>query len=79
MTADQDTTADRDTTDQDRQPAPSERPLSPEARRALAEAEQRRRAADAAAASRPREVGGQAGPDPVRYGDWEKAGIVSDF
>jgi hypothetical protein len=25
------------------------------------------------------EFGGQAGPDPTRYGDWEKNGRVSDF
>ena len=25
------------------------------------------------------EVGGRAGPDPVRYGDWEKSGIAVDF
>jgi hypothetical protein len=29
--------------------------------------------------ARPKEVGGRDGPDPVRYGDWEKGGIVSDF
>ncbi len=27
----------------------------------------------------PKEVGGRDGPDPVRYGDWEKNGIASDF
>ena len=26
-----------------------------------------------------REVGGRKGPDPVRYGDWEKSGIAVDF
>ncbi|WP_374762995.1 DUF1674 domain-containing protein [Yunchengibacter salinarum] len=26
-----------------------------------------------------REIGGQAGPEPTRYGDWEKNGIASDF
>ncbi len=26
-----------------------------------------------------KEVGGRAGPDPVRYGDWEKGGIAVDF
>jgi hypothetical protein len=59
----------------------SERVLTPEARRALAEAEERRRRIDAerAANPRPKEVGGQQGPDPTRYGDWEKGGIVSDF
>lgn len=54
------------------------RPLTPEAQRALAEAEERRRAA-AMSSPAPREVGGRDGPDPVRYGDWERGGIVSDF
>lgn len=31
------------------------------------------------AADSPQEVGGRNGPDPVRYGDWEKAGIAVDF
>lgn len=53
------------------------RVLTPEAERALAEAEARRKAA--AEEQRPREVGGRNGPDPVRYGDWEKGGIASDF
>jgi hypothetical protein len=26
-----------------------------------------------------REIGGRAGLDPVRYGDWEKSGIAVDF
>jgi hypothetical protein len=55
------------------------RPLTPEAQRALAEAEERRRQRDAEAQSAPREVGGRAGPDPVRYGDWENGGIAADF
>jgi hypothetical protein len=46
------------------------------ARRALAEAEARRRQA---ASPRPREIGGRDGPDPVRYGDWEVKGLASDF
>ena len=47
------------------------------AKRALAEAEARR-AADTPA-ERPKEIGGRKGPEPVRYGDWEKNGIASDF
>jgi hypothetical protein len=27
----------------------------------------------------PREIGGRPGPDPTRYGDWEKAGRCIDF
>ena len=55
------------------------KPLSPEARRALAEAAERRAKAEAEAEERPKELGGRKGPDPVRYGDWEKDGILSDF
>lgn len=31
------------------------------------------------AVGRPREFGGPKGPEPTRYGDWERKGIVSDF
>lgn len=54
------------------------RPLTPAAERALREAEERRRARKKAPPPE-REIGGQEGPDPVRYGDWEKGGITSDF
>ncbi len=27
----------------------------------------------------PTELGGRKGPEPTRYGDWEKNGIISDF
>lgn len=47
------------------------------AARALAEAEARRRAA--APLSLPEELGGRNGPEPTRFGDWEKDGVVSDF
>jgi hypothetical protein len=61
-------------------PDEAQRPaeIKPEAQRALEEAEARRRARDAKAAPA-REIGGRDGPDPTRYGDWEKGGIVSDF
>ncbi|MEO1794692.1 MAG: DUF1674 domain-containing protein [Pseudomonadota bacterium] len=53
---------------------------SPAALRALAEAEERRKKAEADAnQQREAEVGGVDGPDPVRYGDWEKGGIAWDF
>ncbi len=63
-------------TDQASEPSP---PLTPAAERALAEAEARRRARDAEARPVPPETGGRKGPDPARYGDWEKNGIASDF
>jgi len=53
------------------------KPLTPAARRALEEAAARR------AAARPPELppeeGGPKGPEPTRYGDWEKNGVASDF
>ena len=48
------------------------------AQRALAEAAARRKLADAAE-SLPTELGGRSGPEPVRYGDWERKGIAVDF
>lgn len=47
------------------------------ARRALEEADARRAAAGEI--QRPVELGGRKGPEPVRYGDWEKKGIAIDF
>jgi hypothetical protein len=55
-----------------------QRPLSPAAERALAEAEQRRAEAELRESERAKEIG-RKGPDPARYGDWEKNGIASDF
>ena len=49
------------------------------AERALAEAEARRAAEAAHPGDRPAEVNGPKGPEPTRYGDWEKKGIASDF
>lgn len=54
------------------------RPLTPAAERALAEAEERRRLA-ADRPGPPHEQGGRVGPDPTRFGDWEKDGLISDF
>lgn len=51
--------------------------LPPAAQRALAEAEERRKAAKTDPL--PIELGGRDGPEPVRYGDWEKKGLAVDF
>ncbi len=62
--------------------SPGRKELTPAARRALAEAAQRRAAAEKAAKQRaplPKEINGRDGPEPVRYGDWESKGIISDF
>lgn len=55
----------------------NERILTPEARRALAEAEERRKASPER--KLPREVNGRPGPEPTRFGDWENKGLASDF
>ncbi len=47
------------------------------AERALAEAEARRQKSEVKPL--PKEAGNRKGPEPTRYGDWEKKGIVSDF
>ncbi|HWL56208.1 MAG TPA: DUF1674 domain-containing protein [Paracoccus sp. (in: a-proteobacteria)] len=51
--------------------------LPPAAARALAEAEERRR--NAPPLDLPTELGGRDGPEPVRFGDYEKKGICVDF
>jgi hypothetical protein len=53
------------------------KPLSPAARRALAEAEERRRLQ--AQAEMPAEIGGRGGAEPSRFGDWEINGRAIDF
>jgi hypothetical protein len=49
--------------------------LTPEAQRALAEAEERQKQAE----KLPLEQGGPLGPEPTRFGDWERKGIAVDF
>jgi hypothetical protein len=55
----------------------TERELTPEAKRALAEAAARRKSALPLVL--PPEFNGGKGPEPTRFGDWEKKGIASDF
>ncbi len=55
---------------------PAER-IEAAAARALVEAEARRKAAKPL--DLPKELGGRDGPEPTRFGDWEKDGVVSDF
>ena len=64
-------------TDDPSQQSVPRKPLTPAAERALAEAEARRKAA--AAATPAKEFQGPKGPEPTRYGDWERKGIASDF
>jgi hypothetical protein len=55
--------------------------LTPEAVRALQEAEARRLAAsqDPGRQELPTEIGGRNGEEPTRFGDWEKKGLAVDF
>ena len=68
-----------DSSEPDELPAAEPKVLTPAAQRALAEAEARRNAIDAATAMAPREKGGRGGLEPGRYGDWEIKGLTSDF
>jgi len=65
-------------TDQIPPNAAPDKPLAPAARRALEEAAARH-AAEAQAAERAAELGGPRGPEPTRFGDWERKGIAVDF
>ncbi|MGH1418963.1 MAG: DUF1674 domain-containing protein [Hyphomicrobiaceae bacterium] len=53
--------------------------LTPQAKRALAEAAERRRKKENDLQNPAKELGGPKGEEPVRYGDWEKGGIAWDF
>jgi hypothetical protein len=52
--------------------------LTPAARRALEEAAARRKA-EGEGGDKPVELGGPKGPEPTRYGDWERKGLAVDF
>lgn len=57
-----------------------QRPLPEAAKRALAEAKQRRDEKEQLANQEvAKEIDGRKGLDPARYGDWENKGIASDF
>ena len=62
------------------EPAPAPKKiLTPAAQRALAEAAARRAAAPPNAVPAAKELQGPEGPEPTRFGDWERKGIASDF
>ncbi|CAH0338659.1 DUF1674 domain-containing protein [Rhizobium sp. CECT 9324] len=61
---------------EDMAPEPA-RELSPAAKRALAEAEERRKREKPAKPAA--EIGGRGGSDPARFGDWEIKGRAIDF
>ena len=52
--------------------------IPPAAKRALEEAEERRKSTKDKTTPR-KEFGGRDGPEPVRFGDWERKGIAIDF
>ena len=51
--------------------------LKAPAERALAEAQERKNGSSPN--KLPIELGGRDGPEPVRFGDWERKGIAVDF
>lgn len=61
------------------------RKISAAAKRALSEAQDRKRAVELEQANSTntampaKEINGRGGLDPVRYGDWEKKGLAVDF
>ena len=57
--------------------AATDKPISEAARRALEEAAARRAEAEAMVAAP--EHNGPKGPEPTRFGDWERKGIAVDF
>ncbi|WP_424933762.1 DUF1674 domain-containing protein [Amaricoccus macauensis] len=58
-------------------PSEKEERIAAAAKRALEEAAERRQ--KAAPLELPTELGGRDGPEPTRFGDWERKGILSDF
>ncbi|MGA2892685.1 MAG: DUF1674 domain-containing protein [Xanthobacteraceae bacterium] len=60
-------------------PPAAQRPLTPEAERALAEAAARRAERDRQESAPPKEIAGRGGLEPTRYGDWEINGLTPDF
>lgn len=57
--------------------ADKDRKITEAAERALAEAAARKK--NDGGQDLPTELGGRDGPEPTRYGDWEKDGVISDF
>ena len=52
--------------------------IPPAAKRALEEAEERRKSIKDKITPK-KEFGGRDGPEPVRFGDWERQGLAIDF
>ncbi len=61
----------------------ADNPPPPEAEHLTPPAKRRRKApqddAETVESTKSEEIGGPSGPEPTRYGDWERKGIVSDF
>ena len=58
---------------QDPQAAPAAGPA------ATTPGQEGRTVAKSSGAAQPKELGGPSGPEPTRYGDWERKGICVDF
>ncbi|GAB4225672.1 MAG: DUF1674 domain-containing protein [Kiloniellaceae bacterium] len=63
-----------------RQPKPRQAPVAPLQEAPKGPAPQAgQETAGKDAANKPKELGGPSGPEPTRYGDWERKGICVDF
>ncbi|MAP95247.1 MAG: DUF1674 domain-containing protein [Ponticaulis sp.] len=66
--------------DENRSEEPAKkRDIPADAQRALDEAAERRRIAEAEAEEKRKEINGPKGLEPTRHGDWERKGIAYDF
>ena len=80
MSADQQDHSNEDNaTPTEQEPVVVKKELSDVAKRALAEAEERRKLADEKREEIAKEYGGRGGADPSRFGDWEIDGRAIDF
>lgn len=64
-----------------RRPKPRQAPVEPLRGAPLRETQKgpAKSAAKDAPKEKPKELGGPSGPEPTRYGDWERKGICVDF
>ncbi len=64
-----------------RQPKPRQAPVEPLRGAPLQDTQKgaSKGAAKDAPEGKPKELGGPSGPEPTRYGDWERKGICVDF
>ncbi len=60
-------------------PTPPQRPATPSPSAVAAQPPQTTMPPKTTKPPKPEETGGPSGPEPTRYGDWERRGICVDF